>query len=1343
MKRILPVAIGCLFSFFTGNTQTQSPVYLSQTITNANVRGFYRYLPADYNSSNKTYPLILWIHGAGQVGSGNSTQLPRVLQYGVPKLINDGVFPSSFVSGDSTFSFVIISPQFQAWPTGSNVAGMLAYIESNYRINAQRIYLMGISAGGGAIMDYASISTANSNKIAAMIPFCGTYSPTQTLANRIASTNLPLWFFHNTYDGTVPVAYSRNWKNYINGYNPSPVPPAKLTEFPVQSSDPVTAHECWSLATTAGYKPEGINIYQWLLNYKRNSVPANIPPFANAGPDEVIALPSTLLLNGSASSDADGTITAYKWAKITGPPNHQFSDSTAANTTVSNLSPGNYIFQLTVWDNRNASATDQIQISVIQGGAGGTERRILIDAGPPPANGGALSGTPDNNGNHWNNMTDARAGVRVSNARTITNQSTTIGLEVVNRIDGTYNTGGNGMNNVNNVGAVGIYPSTATNDYAFAHNSATNGRWKITGLQPGVVYNIKFWGTKSYETRDRDIEIKLAADATWKSYSAAGNTNFNNAAVFTITGVSQADFDIRAKSPSIFGYINVIDITYTEGSVPGNQAPLANAGSDMTIILPQSNATLNGCSSSDPENAALQYSWRRISGNTSVQVQNITACDATLANLTQGSYQFELTVTDTGGLNDKDTVAVTVNTPVSLSWPVIPAPICNDAYKIVVLGSSTSAGTGASPADSSWVRKFTAFAQRNNAEVTIHNLALGGLTSYHVCPTGTIPPAGKPQPDVNRNISAALSLNPDAIIINLPTNDAASAYSLSETQNNFNLIAGTADAAGVPIWVTTSQPRNSLSAAQTNSLIQLKDWVILRFGNKAIDFWTTIANSNGTINATFDAGDGIHLNNYGHHIIFSRAVEERIWDTICLRRGTASLPPVAAAGADRAITLPDNSVTVSGASSYDPDGGTITVYSWTRYSGPTAGFSIAQPNSVQTVITFSNAGVYGFRLGVTDNSGATAFDSIVVTVNAANVAPIARAGADRLIQLPANNTLLDGRQSTDGDGNITSYSWTLISGPGGSNLFNPLNDTTTFVINSAGTYVLRLTVTDNGGLTSTDDVTVQFMAPAAGGKRINVNLYEAGIIYNNASWNNWQPSTNVSSAAFKYSDGSQSTVSSVLSSHARFSDNGVGYGAGAAGCPPEVLRMNSIHTINRTLTLSGLTAGNTYDLEFYGSRAFASNSRSIFRVGSLADTINTDNNVNDYAKLNGVLADNAGRIIVMVSFTGTYNYIAGFSITESLLISRKPVELNAQAENWLVYPNPFSSAFNVKLDNEIKGKYSIVLTDLSGKILQLIKGVKVNAQETVLIRAGSLNKGIYRITLVNGEIIYHQTISAY
>ncbi|RYD85981.1 MAG: hypothetical protein EOP54_30910, partial [Sphingobacteriales bacterium] len=237
--------------------QTQSPVYLSQTITNASSKGFYRYLPADYATSTKSYPLIIWVHGAGQVGQGTAAELPKVLEWGLPKIISEGGFPSSFNVNGVNHSFIVISPQFMGWPSGVNVGAMINYVSNNYRVDAERIYLMGISAGGGGVWDYASISVANSDRVAAMIPFCGTLTPTQALAGRIAASKMPVWAFHNTHDGTVPVSNSRNWVSYINSYVPTPTPAAKLTEFPVQSNNAVTAHECWSLATLPSYKPEG------------------------------------------------------------------------------------------------------------------------------------------------------------------------------------------------------------------------------------------------------------------------------------------------------------------------------------------------------------------------------------------------------------------------------------------------------------------------------------------------------------------------------------------------------------------------------------------------------------------------------------------------------------------------------------------------------------------------------------------------------------------------------------------------------------------------------------------------------------------------------------------------------------------------------------------------------------------------------------------------------------------------------------------------------------------------------------------------------------------------------
>ncbi|MFD3004071.1 PA14 domain-containing protein, partial [Pontibacter toksunensis] len=174
------------------------------------------------------------------------------------------------------------------------------------------------------------------------------------------------------------------------------------------------------------------------------------------------------------------------------------------------------------------------------------------------------------------------------------------------------------------------------------------------------------------------------------------------------------------------------------------------------------------------------------------------------------------------------------------------------------------------------------------------------------------------------------------------------------------------------------------------------------------------------------------------------------------------------AGPDKTITLPTSSVQLSG-SATDSDG-TISGYSWSQVSGPnTATFSsttVASP-TVSGLI----GGTYTFRLVVTDNGGATASDGMSVQVNAAtNTAPVANAGPDKSITLPTNNVQLSG-SGTDSDGTISGYSWSQVSGPAAT-----LSGATTATLTAGslleGTYVFRLTVQDNGGLTASDDATV-------------------------------------------------------------------------------------------------------------------------------------------------------------------------------------------------------------------------------------------------------------------------------
>jgi lysophospholipase L1-like esterase len=1332
------------FSF----SQTQTPVYFSQTISNANSKGFYQYLPADYATSTKNYPLIIWVHGAGQVGQGNPTDLPKILELGVPKIISEGGFPSSFTVGDSSFSFIIISPQFISWPSGGNVGAMINYAMNNYRVNPDRVYLMGISAGGGAVWEFASGSVANSNKIAAIIPFCGALAPSQALANNIAASNLPVWAFHNTYDGTVPVAYSRNWTSYINSYVPNPNPLAKLTEFPTASSDPVVAHDCWSLVTLPSYKPQAINIYEWLLGYRKRTVSINLPPFASAGQDQGIVLPANSVLDGSASVDPDGVIVSYRWRKTAGPASYIFSDSTSIKPTVSNLVQGIYQFELTVADNLGAVSKDTMIVNAYASLPTGAQQRVLIDVGGTSNTGGTITSSPSINGNVWNNMTDARPGVRVTNALTINNQPSSIGVEVINRIDGTYNSASSpGMGNGNIAGVVGDYPASATTDHALIHSSATNGMWKIVGLQADKIYVMKFWGTRSNTSASRNAEIKRFDDNVWKSYSAANNTNYNNAAVFNISGKTEMYFNIRTKAGSDFSALNVLDISYGSDTIINpppvlNLPPVARAGIDTSLQLPMDSITISGCSSSDPEMSKLKYQWRKIGGPSSFLLEVDTICTASIKGLVEGTYSVELTVTDSAGLTGKDSVSIIVNPQISNIWPPQVTPLCSRPYRIVVVGSSTAYGTGANPIDSSWVNKFRSYLLIQNKQIEVINIATLGLTSYDVSPTGTYVPSPFTI-DTLHNITKALSLNPDAIILNLPSDDVARGIPTDTIHKNFNIIAAETDAKKIPLWVTTTQPRDVLSPAERTLQMDLRDWINITYGNKSVDFWSTVSNADGTINSQYSAGDGVHLNNSGHHILFTRIVKENIWDTICKR---INLPPIAMAGNDTIITSSSPMANLNGSLSFDPDG-SITLYTWLKLSGPSGG-NITNANIANTTASALMQGVYKYELTVTDNAGATSKDTIQITVNApGNQLPTANAGPDIVITLPVNSTTLNG-SGNDPDGNIASYTWVKIEGPAAGTLTNANSAQATASGLAAGMYKYELTVTDNAGATAKDTVVVNVLGQPGNVKKINVNIYGGTNPYADTKWNNWNLTTGLTSSKLNYEDGSLSTVNAVLSASGLMADNGASYAATSTICPPQVLRYNSANTSYRTLTINGLDPLKSYNFEFYASRANTGNG-TVYQIGKNTDTISTDSNVSDYAKFFNVSPDNTGKVIVNISRTGVWNYIAGFELTEestaigakSVMNSNRLLNMNSKSNAELVnennsltvYPNPAKDIFNIKIPNTPAGSYLITLINTNGNVVWKISGEKRNGAFNQLINANHLARGVYSIRFSNRQ----------
>ena len=173
-------------------------------------------------------------------------------------------------------------------------------------------------------------------------------------------------------------------------------------------------------------------------------------------------------------------------------------------------------------------------------------------------------------------------------------------------------------------------------------------------------------------------------------------------------------------------------------------------------------------------------------------------------------------------------------------------------------------------------------------------------------------------------------------------------------------------------------------------------------------------------------------------------------------------PPTANAGADQSVFI-GTSVTLSG-SGTDSDG-TITGYLWTE--GATT-----LSNSASFTKSDFTVGTHTLTLTVTDDDGATATDTVFITI-VPNSPPTANAGADQLINL-GDNTSLDASGSSDSDGSIVAYLWQ----EGTITLSGNANFTLTGL--TAGTHTMTLTVTDDKGDTGTDTVDIKVnTAPVA------------------------------------------------------------------------------------------------------------------------------------------------------------------------------------------------------------------------------------------------------------------------
>ena len=201
---------------------------------------YYLFVPHSY-TGDKEYPLILFLHGAGERGDDGEAPVKQ----GIGNAIK-------FKGGEQKFQFFVIFPQCRAgkehnWRAGgSDAAGALAIldeVQKTYKIDSKRVYLTGLSMGGFGTW---SLAAAYPDRWAAIAPICGGGDP--GTAEKIK--HIPCWCFCGDQDKLVVGCRTMVKALQAAGGNP------RYSEFPF------VGHNSWDSAYVT---PE---LYAWLLSHK-------------------------------------------------------------------------------------------------------------------------------------------------------------------------------------------------------------------------------------------------------------------------------------------------------------------------------------------------------------------------------------------------------------------------------------------------------------------------------------------------------------------------------------------------------------------------------------------------------------------------------------------------------------------------------------------------------------------------------------------------------------------------------------------------------------------------------------------------------------------------------------------------------------------------------------------------------------------------------------------------------------------------------------------------------------------------------------------------------------------
>jgi predicted peptidase len=629
-KVIFTLAVVCGFTF---------PIFAQQTAKiSAAGTGYLEYLPQDYGQNANDYPIVIFLHGIGEKGTTSTD--PTTLKNSVQKVANVGL--AKYVKYGAQYPFIIISPQLKssygAWPA-NYVMEVLNHVKKYLRVNERRIYITGLSLGG-----YGTWTTlgAYPEVFAASVPICSGGSALSK-ACAIAAENVALWAFHGTSDQIVSYTVTTKMINAVNACTPAPDPLAKTTLFSG------LGHIIWDKV----YKET--NAINWMLSFTNGttgSTPTtNSQPIVSAGSDKSIVLPTSEVYMQGSASDPDGSITSYKWTKLSGGT-ASLSGTTTSKLRAYNLAAGSYAFRLTAADDKGATRSDDVQVSVSSSST--TNIAPVANAGSDRSTSNTSITVTGSGADKDGNIVSYKWVKYYGGTVTLTN-ATSPTVSVSGMKDGKYFlrltvTDDKGATDYDNMqiivsGSSGTDAPSTTNILPVANA----GSDKTTNSTAVTLYGS---GT------DRDGRI---VSYKWTQYGGAATTLTNSStANVTVSGLKAGKYYMRLTVTDDLGgkdYDNVL-IVVGSGSTASNLAPVSNAGVDKHLTDVAS-VKIYG-SGMDKDGRIVSYKWTQYSGP-EADLYNASSPTMTVTGLEEGKYYFKLTVKDNDGAVDYDRMVVVVN----------------------------------------------------------------------------------------------------------------------------------------------------------------------------------------------------------------------------------------------------------------------------------------------------------------------------------------------------------------------------------------------------------------------------------------------------------------------------------------------------------------------------------------------------------------------------------------------------------------------------------------------------------------------------------------------------------